>query len=87
LATQSACSLVGFWADKPGRCWFVVREKHCWLADKPWLKPTNEHAKCQWLHVRGNVNGYYGSSPIILLIEPLVGLLSLSYENINHFLG
>jgi len=38
----SACSLVGFWADKPGWCWFVVRGKHCWLADKPWLKPTSE---------------------------------------------
>ena len=40
--TYSACSLVGFWNDKPGWCWFVVREKHCWLADKPWLKPTSE---------------------------------------------
>jgi len=37
-----ACSLVGFWTDKPGWCWFVVRGKHCWLVDKPWLKPTNE---------------------------------------------
>ena len=25
-------------------CWFVVRDKHCWLADKLWLKPTSEHA-------------------------------------------
>jgi len=42
--TNSACSLVGFWADRPGWCWFVVREKHCWLVDKPWLKPTSEQA-------------------------------------------
>ena len=42
---QSACSLVGFWADKPCWCWFVVRGKHCWLVDKPWLKPTSEHAE------------------------------------------
>ena len=40
----SACSLVGFWADKPGWCWFVMREKHCWLADKPWLNPTSKQA-------------------------------------------
>jgi len=40
--TQLACSLVDFWADKPGWCWFVVKEKHCWLADKSWLKPTSE---------------------------------------------
>ena len=26
----SACSLVSFWADKLGWCWFVRREKHCW---------------------------------------------------------
>ena len=43
--SQSACLLVGFWADKSGWCWFVVRGKHCWLADKPWLKPINEQAK------------------------------------------
>ena len=42
--TLTTCSLIGFWADKPGWCWFVVRGKHCWLADKPWLKPTSEHA-------------------------------------------
>ena len=29
----TACSLVGFWADKSGWCWFVVREKHCTIAD------------------------------------------------------
>jgi len=40
----SACSLVGFWADKSDRCWFVVREKYCTMADKPWLKPTSEQA-------------------------------------------
>jgi len=39
-----ACWLVGFWADKPGWCWFVVREKHCWLVDKSWLKLTSKHA-------------------------------------------
>ena len=22
-----------------------MREKHCWLADKPWLKPTSEQAE------------------------------------------
>jgi len=27
-----------------GWCWFVVREKHCWLAGLGWLKPTNEQA-------------------------------------------
>jgi len=43
---HSTYSLVGFWADKPGWCWFVVRGKHYWLADKPWLKPTSEHADC-----------------------------------------
>jgi len=42
--TYSACSLVGFWADKLGWCWFVVRGKHYWLANKPWLKPTSEQA-------------------------------------------
>ena len=26
-----------------GWCWFIVREKHCWLASLGWLKPTNEH--------------------------------------------
>jgi len=41
-----ACSLVGFWADKPGWCWFIVREKHCWLTDKPWLKSTSEQVVC-----------------------------------------
>ena len=40
-----ACSLVGFWTDKPGWCWFVVRGKHCWLVDKPWLKPISEQAE------------------------------------------
>jgi len=25
-----------------GGCWFGVREKHCWLADLGWLKPTSE---------------------------------------------
>ena len=40
-----ACSLVGFWADKSGWCWFLVRGKHCQLADKPWLKPTSEQAE------------------------------------------
>jgi len=40
----TACSLVGLWADKPRWCWFVVRGKHGWLTDKPWLKPTSEHA-------------------------------------------
>jgi len=44
VVKYSACLLVGFWADKPGWCWFVVREKHCWLIDKPWLKPTSEQA-------------------------------------------
>ena len=43
-STLPACSLVGFWADKPSWCWFAVRGKHCWLADKPWLKPTSEQA-------------------------------------------
>jgi len=38
-------SIVGFWADKPGWCWFVMRKKYCWLADKPWLKPTGEQAE------------------------------------------
>ena len=42
---QSARLLVGFSADKFGWCWFVVREKYCWLVDKPWLKPTSEQAK------------------------------------------
>jgi len=42
----SACSLVGFWANKLDWCWFVVRGKHYWLADKPWLKPINEQAAC-----------------------------------------
>jgi len=28
-----------------GWCWFIVREKHCWLTDLGWLKPTNEQAK------------------------------------------
>jgi len=31
---HSACSLVSFWADKPGSCWFVVREKYYTMADK-----------------------------------------------------
>jgi len=25
-----------------GWCWFVVREKHCWLVGLGWLKPTSE---------------------------------------------
>jgi len=37
--------MVGFWDDKLGWCCFVVRGKHCWLADKPWLKPTSEQAE------------------------------------------
>ena len=44
---SSACSLVGFWANKLGWCWFVVREKHYWLVDKSWLKPTSEQAEDQ----------------------------------------
>ena len=44
LQQYSACSLVGFWADEFGWCWFIVRGKHCWLTDKPWLKPTSEQA-------------------------------------------
>jgi len=43
----SAWSLVGFWADKPGWCWIVVRGKYCTMADKPWLKPTSEQAGYQ----------------------------------------
>jgi len=27
-----------------GWCWFVVRGKHCWLADLGWLKLTSEQA-------------------------------------------
>ena len=30
-----------------GWCWFIVREKHCWLAGLSWLKPTSEHAEYQ----------------------------------------
>ena len=41
-----AYSLVGFWTDKSGWCWFVVREKHGTMTDKPWLKPTSEQADC-----------------------------------------
>jgi len=44
LLRYAACSLVGFWADKPDWCWFVVREKYCIMIDKPWLKPTSEQA-------------------------------------------
>jgi len=44
LFILTACSLVGFWANKSDWCWFVVRGKHCWLSDKPWLKPTSEQA-------------------------------------------
>ena len=44
---KRACSLVDLWADKPGWCWFVVREKYYWLADKPWLKPISEQAENQ----------------------------------------
>ena len=29
------------WASS---CWFIVREKHCWLAGLGWLKPTSEQA-------------------------------------------
>ena len=46
-----ACSLVGFLANKPGWCWFGVRGKHCWLTDKPWLKPTSEQANYPRLFV------------------------------------
>jgi len=28
-----------------GWCWFIVREKHCWLAGLGWLKPTSEQAE------------------------------------------
>jgi len=45
LTTLLACSLVGFWTDKPGWCWFVVREKYYTMADKPWLKLTSEQAE------------------------------------------
>ena len=44
LIQYPACSLVGFWVDRPGWCWFVVREKHCIMANKPCLKPTSEQA-------------------------------------------
>jgi len=27
-----------------GWCWFIVREKHCWLAGLGWLKSTSEQA-------------------------------------------
>jgi len=47
LLSDPACSLVGFWVDKPGWCWFAVRGKHCIMADKSWLKPTSEQAD-QW---------------------------------------
>jgi len=40
----TACSLVGFWADKPGLYWFAVRGKYGTMADKFWLKPTSEQA-------------------------------------------
>ena len=30
-----------FWADKPGWCWFVLREKYCTMTDKPWLNRLN----------------------------------------------
>ena len=51
IQTLLACSLVGFWTDKPDWCWFVVREKHCWLADKLWLKSTSEQTIWLWLWV------------------------------------
>ena len=35
-------SLVGFWADKPSWCWFIVKEKYCTMTDKLWLKPISE---------------------------------------------
>ena len=47
-----ACSLVGFWTDKSDWCWFVVREKHCWLADKPWLKPTSEQVEREFKNIQ-----------------------------------
>ena len=25
-----------------GWCWFIVREKYCWLTGLDWLKPTSE---------------------------------------------
>ena len=31
-STPGGCAItvrVGFWADKPGWCWFIVRGKHC----------------------------------------------------------
>jgi len=40
--SQRVCSLVGFWVDKSGWCWFIMREKYYWLTDKFWLKPTRE---------------------------------------------
>ena len=39
---QPAYSLIGFWVNKLGWCWFVVKEKYCWLTDKSWLKPSND---------------------------------------------
>ena len=54
-----AYSLVGFWANKSGWCWFIVRGKHCWLADKPWLKPTSEQAARGVPHQQNYYTGMY----------------------------
>jgi hypothetical protein len=42
LLTQSVCSLVpacsldSFWLTDSNWCWFIVREKHCWMAGWFW---------------------------------------------------
>jgi len=47
---QNSFSLFADWflADKSGWCWFVVRGKHCWLADKHWLKPSSVKRLIVW---------------------------------------
>ena len=45
LLTQFACWPVRWLVSRlvwAGWCWFIVREKHCWLVDFSWLKPTSE---------------------------------------------
>ena len=55
------------WADW---CWFVVREKYCWLAGLGWLKPTSEQADW-WSCPDGHLTVFY--------MEPKKGLSSCVY--------
>jgi len=72
----TACLLVSFWTDKSDWCWFVVKGKHCWLADKSWLKPISEHADKSYFFSQRTVFFSHNKSTNVLLAMGLISQMN-----------